>query len=82
MGVSNIDCCFRLVPALAGSLLTPLTYTIMRVSNIDCCFRLVPALAGSLLTPLTYSIMIELGLSSWAGAMAGFMILFGTHTMQ
>ena len=37
---------------LAGSLLTPLTYSIMRVSNSDCCFRLVPAWAGSFLTPL------------------------------
>jgi dolichyl-phosphate-mannose--protein O-mannosyl transferase len=42
--------------------------------------RLVPALAGSLLTPLTYCIMLELGLTAWAGALAGFMILFGKHS--
>jgi dolichyl-phosphate-mannose--protein O-mannosyl transferase len=43
--------------------------------------RFVPALAGSLLTPLSYSIMKELGLSSWSGAIAGFMILFGKIIM-
>lgn len=43
--------------------------------------RLVPALAGSLLTPLSYSIMRELGFKSWAGAIAGFMILFDTAVL-
>jgi len=40
--------------------------------------RMIPALCGSLLTPTVYLILTELGLSYWAGALAGFMVLFDT----
>ena len=40
--------------------------------------RLVPALCGSLLTPTVYLILTEMNLSYWAGALAGFMVLFDT----
>jgi dolichyl-phosphate-mannose-protein mannosyltransferase len=40
--------------------------------------RLLPALAGSLLTPTVYLIITELGLSPYAGALAGLMVVFDT----
>jgi len=40
--------------------------------------RMIPAFCGSLLTPTVYLILSELGLSYWAGALAGFMVLFDT----
>ena len=42
--------------------------------------RFLPAFCGSLLTPTVYLIMTELGLSHYAGALAGFMVLFGNFT--
>ena len=39
--------------------------------------RAIPAFCGSLLTPTVYLILCELGLSQWAGALAGILVLFG-----
>ena len=39
--------------------------------------RFVPALAGSALTPTIYLILCELGLSPFAGGLAGILFLFG-----
>lgn len=41
--------------------------------------RLLPALCGSLLMPTVYLILCELGLSPWAGALAGVLVLLGIH---
>merc|ERR1719500_1600611 len=40
--------------------------------------RFLPALAGSLLTPTVYLLITELGLSPYAGALAGLMVVFDT----
>ncbi|KAJ1521671.1 hypothetical protein ONE63_003316 [Megalurothrips usitatus] len=37
--------------------------------------RLVPAVSGALLLPTAYHIILELGLSQWTGALAGFFLL-------
>ena len=39
--------------------------------------RFVPALCGSALTPTIYLILCELGLSPFAGGLAGILFLFG-----
>ena len=39
--------------------------------------RAVPAMCGAMLTPTVYLILCEIGLSKWAGAMAGIMVLLG-----
>jgi len=39
--------------------------------------RFLPALCGSLITPTAYLILCQLGLSPWAGALAGLLIVFG-----
>jgi len=40
--------------------------------------RFIPALCGSLLSPTVYLVINELKLSPYAGALAGFMVLFDT----
>lgn len=40
--------------------------------------RIVPAFFGSLLMPTVYNVMVELGLSHYAGALAAFLMIFGT----
>ena len=40
--------------------------------------RLVPAISGAFLLPTAYHVMLELGLSQWTGALAGFLLLCGT----
>jgi len=40
--------------------------------------RFLPALAGSLITPTVYLLVTELGLSPYAGALAGLMVVFDT----
>lgn len=40
--------------------------------------RFVPALAGSLIMPTVYLILCQLGLSQWAGLLAGVLVLLGT----
>lgn len=37
--------------------------------------RLVPAVCGSLIIPTTYHLMLELGLTQWTAALAGFLLL-------
>ncbi|XP_067002481.2 protein O-mannosyltransferase 1 [Anabrus simplex] len=37
--------------------------------------RLVPAVCGSLLIPTAYHLMLEMGLSQWTAALAGFLLL-------
>ncbi|XP_049830868.1 protein O-mannosyltransferase 1 isoform X1 [Schistocerca gregaria] len=37
--------------------------------------RFVPALCGSLLMPVVYHLMIEMGVSHWTAALAGFLLL-------
>ena len=44
--------------------------------------RFVPALAGSALTPTIYLILCELGLSPFAGGLAGILFLFGKLTNE
>ena len=39
--------------------------------------RFIPAFCGALLTPTVYLILCELGLSPWAGCLAGLLLLFG-----
>jgi len=43
--------------------------------------RFLPAFCGSLMTPTVYLIMTELGLTHYAGALAGFMVLFDTAVL-
>lgn len=44
--------------------------------------RLVPAISGALLPPLAYHTVLELGLSQWTGALAGFLLLCGALRSQ
>ncbi len=39
--------------------------------------RFLPAFCGSLLTPTVYLLLCQLGLSPWAGAIAGILVIFG-----
>jgi len=41
--------------------------------------RLVPAVCGSLIIPTTYHLMLELGLTQWTAALAGFLLLCGMY---
>ena len=45
-------------------------------------FRFIPALCGSMLTPIVYQILCQLGLSPWAGALAGLLVIFGENTFS
>jgi dolichyl-phosphate-mannose-protein mannosyltransferase len=39
----------------------------------------VPAVCGSLIIPTTYHLMLELGLTQWTAALAGFLLLCGMY---
>ncbi len=41
--------------------------------------RFLPALCGSLITPAAYLILCELGLSQWAGGLAGILLVLGEY---
>ena len=39
--------------------------------------RFLPAFCGSLITPTVYLLLVQLGLSPYAGAIAGILVIFG-----
>lgn len=41
--------------------------------------RFIPALCGSLLVPTVYHLMLELGLTQWTAAIAGFLLVCGKY---
>ena len=43
--------------------------------------RFIPALCGSLLVPTVYHLMLELGLTQWTAAIAGFLLVCGKYSL-